>query len=133
MVKNTAISEYILMFSDVFAKGMWGHSEDIAYIIYGYENVKTLEKKASSYELLSFRIVSYATAFAIDERENGRTSNTYEAFLGLASTTKTGKTLALPSYSYFPSISMGTHRAYNHQGFYWDYRDKWTTQDSQEK
>ena len=112
---------------------MWGHSEDIAYIIYGYEDVKTLEKKASSDELLSFRIVSYATAFAIDERGNGRTSNTYKSFLGLTLTTKTGKTLALPSYSYFPSIGMGTHRAYNHQGFYWDYRDKWTTQDSQEK
>ena len=123
----------IFLPSDVFAKGMWGHSEDIAYIIYGYEDVKTLEKKASSVELMSFRIVSYATAFAIDERGNGRTSNTYKSFLGLASTTKTGKTLALPSYSYFPSIGMGTHRAYNHQGFYWDYRDKWTTQDSQEK
>ena len=112
---------------------MWGHSEDIAYIIYSYEDVKTHEKKASSDELLSFRIVSYATAFAIDERGNGRTSNTYKSFLGLVSTTKKGKTLALPSYSYFPSIGMGTHRAYNHQGFYWDYRDKWTTQDSQEK
>ena len=62
--------------SDVFAKGMWWHSEDIAYIIYGYEDAKTLEKKASSDELQSFRIVSYATAFAIDERGNGRTSNT---------------------------------------------------------
>ena len=48
----------IFLHSDVFAKGMWGHSEDIAYIIYGYEDVKTLEKKASSVELLSFRIVS---------------------------------------------------------------------------
>ena len=121
----------IFLSSTIYAKNSRGHNEDLLYIIYGYEDYDTFEKKVSDSEKLSYWIVSDATAFAIDENGMGKTKDKYQSLQdNLKSTTK-GKSLLLPPYSDFPNTGGGQHRAYNHQGFYWDYSNKWIEQNDE--
>lgn len=112
-----------------FSLGTEGHSDDMAYIFYEYDSVSDLSKNAPADEKLSFEIMSSGVAFAIDEQGMGKSVALYRKFEENISSTKQGKNYTLPAYSEFPSLGGGRHRAYNHQGYYWDYRDKYIDSD----
>ena len=119
------LSLFLCFYCPLFAKSSEGHNKDLGYIIYEIIEYNKFETEASKDELLSYWIVSDATSFAIDENGMGKTKYKYQSLQdNLKSTTK-GKSLILPPYSEFISTGGGNHRAYNHQGFYWDYRDKY--------
>ena len=132
--KTTFLILFLILFIfSLFAKDSAGHNEDIGYIIYGFSEYDNFFSKASKDELMSYWIVSDATAFAIDEQGMGKTKEKYDALQNNIKTTRKGKTLILPPYSDFPSTGGGNHRAYNHLGFYWDYRDREVEQDGKTK
>lgn len=116
---------YILTAS-LFCKDSTGHNADILEIIYGFSDYnKFIEEYGSESDIvLSYWIVSDSAAFAIDEQGMGKNEDKYASLQKNVATSKTGASLILPSYSKFPSIGGGSHRAYNHQGFYWNYDER---------
>lgn len=110
----------------IFAKGKVGHGNDILYVLYDYEDEDELEAKGTDKEKLAYFIVRDAVALAIDEQgiKKVDTQKHLDDLKENLRKTKFGKNITLPSSSEFPSLGMGQHRAYNHQGFYYDYRDK---------
>ncbi len=107
-----------------FAKNAEGHNEDILYIIYDSSDYYSFAKKSSPDVLHSYWIVSDASAFAIDEQGMNKDQKKYKDLQDNVKKTRTGFDYSFPAYSEFLSIGGGSHRAYNHQGFYYDYRDR---------
>lgn len=101
-------------------KDSYSHGKDILYVLYGY----TEERKLTLEEKKAYHIINDAVAFAIDEQGNGKTKPSYDKFKQNVYETRLGAGISLPDYSEFISTGGGKHRAYNHQGFYWDYRDE---------
>lgn len=108
----------------LFSKGKVGHGNDILYVLYGYQDENELESRGTDKEKMGYYIVRDALAFAIDEQGMGKTENEWRQLKEKVSKTEMGSKINLPSYSEFPSLGGGSHRAYNHQGFYFDYRDE---------
>lgn len=124
-MKKKLLFFLILFFSFIcFAKNVEGHNADILYIIYGSPNYNSFEKKSSPDVRLSYWIVSDASAFAIDEQGMGKNREKYKNLQENVQKTRTGANYVFPTSSEFPSIGGGSHRAYNHQGFYYDYRER---------
>lgn len=114
----------------LFCKDSNGHNADILEIIYGYTDYDKFinEYGTDSDIVLSYWIASDSAAFAIDEQGMGKTEDKYNSLQANVSASKTGASLILPFYSQFPSTGGGSHRAYNHQGFYWNYDERTDTE-----
>ena len=119
------ISYLFLFLFPLFAKGKFGHGNDILNVLYGYADESVLETIGSEKEKQAYYIVRDAVAFAIDEQGMGReqTINDYNRLKERIGKTSVGASVKLPDYSEFPSLGGGLHRAYNHQGFYYRYED----------
>ena len=113
------IGSLILYAPLLFGFAASAHNTDIGYILYGYSTWEEMQKAPNNVQL-SYFIVSDAAVFAIDYQAIG--DNGSDKYNELQQNiNKTSKSFKLPDISSFITIGGGSHRAYNHQGFYYNY------------
>ena len=98
------------------------HNADIGAILYGIDTWKDMQRHGQSNynDILSYYIVSDAVVFAVDYQAIG--DNSSEKYESLKENIgKTSHSFSLPDKSEFITTGGGSHRAYNHQGFYFNY------------
>ncbi|WP_300792468.1 hypothetical protein [uncultured Bacteroides sp.] len=124
-INRTTLLIFILLFS--FLSGVYPfsaprHNTDIGAILYGIDTWKDMQKHGQSNynDLLSYYIVSDAVVFAVDYQAIG--DNSSEKYESLKENIgKTSHPFSLPNKAEFITTGGGSHRAYNHQGFYFNY------------
>ena len=111
---------------DLYAFGKSVHRLDILASVYGYDlwekdNWDDIPKDVQN----SYEILSEAATYAIDY--NGTRQSNQPSYKKLQENiNKTSHPFILPDISEFTSLGQGTHRAYNHQGFYYQYEERST-------
>lgn len=134
--RRTFMIIYCILFSIIlifistpalFAFGQSVHRLDILASVYGYDlwekdNWDDIPKDVQE----SYEILSYAATYAIDY--NGTRQSNQPNYKKLQENiNKTSHPFVLPNISEFTSLGQGTHRAYNHQGFYYQYEERTVT------
>ena len=108
------------------------HNGHIGYTIFGYPEWKVMDNpNLNERTRLAFYVVSDATYFAIDySGKEDINANKYDQLkINTESLVKkyNKEFLEIPNYSYIESFIAtggGNHRAYNHQGFKYEYNDE---------
>lgn len=108
----------IIVLSPAFSFGYQTHNDQILNSIYGFSNGWNTMKGYDNTTQVKYYLLSDAAYVAIDY--NG-VSNTNKLDSIDANLKKLGVDSTLINRADYTSIGMGTHRAYNHQGFDYDY------------
>lgn len=119
------ITLFFFILTNVFPFAAEGHNTDIGAIIYGIDTWKQMEKhgKDNYNDLLSYYIVSDAVVFAVDYQAIGdKSAEKYDSLQ--KNIQNTSHSFILPDRLSFITTGGGSHRAYNHQGFYINYVEK---------
>lgn len=102
------------------------HNRHIGHVLFGYPDYDSMEDQLenSRETLLAFYIISDAVCIAVDfsKRENN-TRKKYDELVKNLKEKNNGISVPIPGYNEFGSLGAGTHRRYNHQGFYYEYED----------
>lgn len=92
-----------------------GHNKDICEIFYQEKSYKRIGIGIESYYLLTDALV-----IAIDHSNPAHHKKLFSELEKRLSNSKMGNNVHLPSFSALKSLGAGTHRYYNHQGFFFE-------------
>ena len=95
-----------------------GHNKDICKIFYQEKSYKRIGIGIESYYLLTDALV-----IAIDHSNPAHHKKLFSELEKRLNNSKTGSNVQLPSFYALKSLGAGTHRYYNHQGFFFEEPD----------